>query len=136
MSDAHAFTIKQRIYFEDTDALGIVYYANYLRFMERARSEWLWHLGFCFDELAAKEGVAFAVHNVNVDYRTPARLKDEILCTCSLGQFGKTSMTFDQSVINADNSDIVYCSGTVRIVCISLAGKPRPIPQAFLEAIQ
>lgn len=136
MSNNHDFSICQRVYYEDTDALGIVYYANYLCFMERARSEWLWHLGFCFDELAAKHGLAFAVHNVSVDYRFPARLKDEILCTCSLGKFGKTSMTFDQSVINADNNNIIYCSGTVRIVCITLDGKPRAIPQEFLEALK
>lgn len=136
MNNHHDFSLQQRIYYEDTDALGIVYYANYLRFMERARSEWLWHLGFCFDQFAEQQNLAFAIHNVTIDYRAPARLKDIILCTCSLNTFGKTSMTFDQSVINADNNDIIYCSGTVRVVCITLDGKPRNIPQEFLEALK
>ncbi len=134
MNAKKVFSIQQRVFYEDTDALGIVYYANYLRFMERARSEWLWSLGFCFDELA-KQNSAFAVHHVTVDYRYPARLKDQILCTCSLGHAGKTSLTFDQSVINADNDKIIYCEGTVRVVCITLEGKPRALPADFLEKL-
>lgn len=128
------FSIKQRVFYEDTDALGIVYYANYLRFMERARSEWLWSLGFCFDELG-KQNIGFAVHHVNVDYRYPARLKDQILCTCSVATMGNTSVTFDQRVLNADNNAIVYCEGQVRVVCITLDGKPRALPKEFLESL-
>lgn len=126
------FSSKQRVYYEDTDALGIVYYANYLRFMERARSEWLWSLGYCFEDFMQQD-IAFAVHHVNIDYRYPARLKDEILCTCSISKFGRTSMTFDQAVINADDNTIIYCDGQVRIVCITPEGKPRALPQDMME---
>jgi tol-pal system-associated acyl-CoA thioesterase len=132
MTDKKSFSLKQRVYYEDTDALGVVYNANYLRYMERARSEWLWSLGYCFEEFM-KQGVAFAVHHASLDYRHPARLKDEILCTCSIGKFGRTSMTFDQSVINADNNDIVYCDGQIRVVCITPEGKPRALPQDLME---
>ncbi len=134
MTDYPIFSIKQRVFYEDTDAMGIVYYANYLRFMERARSEWLWSLGFCFENLA-KQNIAFAVHHVTLDYRSPARLKDQLLCTCRVVHVGKTSLTFDQRILNADNSEVIYCEGQIRIVCITCDGKPRALPADFMERL-
>lgn len=130
----HSFSIKQRVFYGDTDALGIVYHANYLRFMERVRSEWLWSLDLCFEALT-KQQIAFAVHHVTLDYRYPARTKDHLLCTIEVSHIGKTSVTFDQSIRNADNTDIVYCDGKVRTVCITPDGKPCPLPELFLEAL-
>ncbi len=71
------FTFPVRIYYEDTDSGGVVYYANYLKFMERARTEWLRALGFEQDQLLEQEGVIFAVRSVTVDYNAPARFNDQ-----------------------------------------------------------
>lgn len=129
-----SFSIEQRVYYEDTDALGIVYHANYLRFMERARSEWLWSLGFCFDDYATQD-IGFAVHHIDINYRHPARLKDKLLITCSVHSHRNSSVTFNQSVQNADNTDIIYSDATIRLVCITLDGKLQPLPTDFLETI-
>lgn len=134
MSITYDFATKQRVYFEDTDALGIVYHANYLKYMERARSEWFWALGLCFDEMA-KDNMGFAVHHASLDYHKPARLKDMLLCCCSANTVGKTSITVDQSIINADNPEIIYCSGSIRLVCITLDGRPLRIPPKYLEKL-
>ena len=77
MSDTE-FSFGIRVYIEDTDAGGIVYHANYLRFMERARTEWLRRLGFEQDELSEREQVIFVVKKIDIDYRSPARFNDEI----------------------------------------------------------
>ena len=127
------FQIKQRVYFEDTDAYGVVYHANYLKFMERTRSEWLWSRNLCFEDFT-KQNIAFAIHHVDINYRKPARLKDYLLCTCSILSHTKSSITFDQQVLNADNSEIVYADAHVRLVFMTLDGKPQPIPKKFLEA--
>ncbi len=127
------FTLEQRVYYEDTDAGGIVYHANYLRYMERTRSEWLWSLGICFNRLNNEAGLGFAVHHISIDYKSPAKLGDRLLCTASVHSYRKSSMTFDQSILNADNNDIIYCSGQVRIVCMNRAGRAQPLPKTVLE---
>lgn len=127
------FAIEQRVYYEDTDAGGIVYHSNYIKFMERVRSEWLWSLGIYFNQLNDEAGLGFAVHHISVDFKKPAILGDKLLCTASVHSYRKSSMTFDQSILNADNNDIVYCSGQVRIVCINRAGRAQPLPKIVLE---
>lgn len=127
------FSLDMRVFYEDTDAAGIVYHSNYLRFMERARSEWLWSLGFCFDELAEKEDIAFVVHHANIDWLYPARLKDQLTCTCTVSKMGRTSITFEQTVINRDNPDRVYATAHIRVVCVTLAGKVTAVPDKLKE---
>ncbi len=87
-----------RVYYEDTDSGGVVYYANYLKFMERARTEWLRQLGFEQDELLEKEGILFAVRRVSVDYLRPARFNDELLVSASISKQGRASLTFQQEI--------------------------------------
>ena len=77
-----SFTWPCRVYWEDTDGGGIVYYANYLRFLERARTEWLRSLGYSQQALARDPGIVFTVVSLNIDYRKPARLDDELVVTC------------------------------------------------------
>ena len=93
------FSWRTRVYWEDTDAGGVVYYANYLRFMERARTEWLRTLGFCQRDLAHNHGVLFAVTRVRIDYRRPARLDDELSVTCEPRAVGAASVIFAQNII-------------------------------------
>src|SRR5438874_13101867 len=92
------FRWPARVYWEDTDGGGIVYYANYLRFLERARSEWLRARGHSQLQLARDRGVVFTVVSVAVDYRAPARLDDELEVTCELPGGGAASLRFGQRI--------------------------------------
>lgn len=134
MDTPFPFYIKQRVYFEDTDMFGVVYHTNYIKYMERARSEWFWVHQLSFNEFM-KQGIAFAVHHIDINYRKPAHLKDTLLCTCSIASHTKSAIVFDQSVINADNSDIIYADAKIRIVCMTLEGRPYPIPKELLEIV-
>lgn len=122
-----------RVYYEDTDAGGVVYYANYLRFMERARTEWLRALGFEQDVLREELGLLFAVRSVEVQYLAPARFNDALEVTASLREVRGASLVFVQQVRRANT---LLCEGSVKIVCLDGAGfKPRPLPRALQEAL-
>ncbi|HKQ29688.1 MAG TPA: tol-pal system-associated acyl-CoA thioesterase [Burkholderiales bacterium] len=110
-----SFSLPVRVYYEDTDAGGVVYYANYLKFMERARTEWLRSLGFEQAELLQRHGVLFAVRSVQLDYLKPARFNDLLDVTVDVGRRGHASMTLHQ---RAKLSDLVLCEGEVKIACL------------------
>ena len=109
------FSIPIRVYYEDTDSGGVVYYANYLKFMERARTEWLRALGFEQDELLTRHGVIFAVRSVKLDFLKPARFNDVLRVTVALGRCGRASATVQQRV---QREDLVLCEAEVKIACI------------------
>jgi acyl-CoA thioester hydrolase len=122
-----------RVYYEDTDAGGVVYYANYLRFFERARTEWLRALGFGQERLAAEDGIVFAVRHVDIDYLKPARLDDELTVEAWIDEAGRASLTFGQRLLRDDQ---VLSTATVKVVC--LAGdnfKPVALPTDIRECI-
>lgn len=120
-----------RVYYEDTDSGGVVYYANYLKFMERARTEWLRSLGYEQDELIEKEGVIFAVRSVQLDYLKPARFNDLLHVSAQVAQMGRASMTFDQQITLAGGDDSVLCRGQIKIACLDAKTlRPMPIPQS------
>jgi len=124
-----------RVYYEDTDSGGVVYYANYLKFMERARTEWLRGLGFEQDELREKEGVLFAVRKVGVDFRSPARFNDALQVSVQLISRGKASLVFRQEIRSAVDGRVL-CDGEVKIACIDAASfRPAPIPHALMSVI-
>ncbi len=110
MTEIMEFLWPVRVYYEDTDSGGVVYYANYLKFMERARTEWLRSLGFEQDQLLEKEGVLFAVRRVEVDYRRPARFNDALTVSASIKSRGKASLTFQQE-IRSEDDDRLLCAG-------------------------
>jgi acyl-CoA thioester hydrolase len=121
------FSWRTRVYWEDTDGGGVVYYANYLKFMERARTEWLRSLGHSQMELAETHGFVFAVAEVKVNYRRPARLDDELLVSCVPLPEGRASMRFRQTVTRADGA--VMAEGEVRVACVDAKTfRPRPLP--------
>lgn len=125
-----------RVYYEDTDTAGVVYYANYLKFMERARTEFLRSYGFEQDELARSEGVLFAVRSANVEFLEPARFNDSLIVTARVAERRRVSLSFEQSVYRADTPENPLCTGSVRIVCLdSGALRPRPIPERILKEI-
>jgi len=119
------FSWRTRVYWEDTDGGGVVYYANYLKFMERARTEWLRSLGHSQMELAETHGFVFAVVEVKVNYRRPARLDDELLVSCVPVPEGRASLRFKQTVTRADAT--VLADGEVRVACVD-AKTFRPWP--------
>lgn len=124
-----------RVYYEDTDAGGVVYYANYLRFMERARTEWLRSLGFEQDRLRDDEGLIFAVRSVNVDYLRPARFNDGLTVTAKVVSRGRASLSFLQEIHRTPEHDVL-CSGLVKIVSLDpVRFRPRPIPASILARI-
>jgi acyl-CoA thioester hydrolase len=121
------FTWRTRVYWEDTDGGGVVYYANYLKFMERARTEWLRSLGHSQMELAETQGFVFAVVEVKVNYRRPARLDDEVLVSCVPVPEGRASIRFTQKATRADG--VLLAEGEVRVACVDAKTfRPRPLP--------
>lgn len=127
------FVWPVRVYYEDTDSGGVVYYANYLRFMERARTEYLRHIGFEQDQLIADEGVIFAVRTIEVDYRWPARFNDQLEVSAQVLQRGGASITFHQEV---RRNGEVLCSGKVKIASLQAATmRPVPIPRQIVSVM-
>ena len=127
------FSWPVRVYWEDTDGGGVVYYANYLKYLERARSEWLRALGFVQSELVKDPGVIFVVTNVNIDYRRPARLDEALTITCEHIPEGAASMSFEQRILRGDE---VLIEGTVRVACLdALSFRPKRIPPALAHAL-
>lgn len=124
-----------RVYYEDTDAGGVVYYANYLKFMERARTEWLRSLGFEQDELIAQHNVLFAVRRVALDYRQPARFNDTLTVSVCIVETGKASLTFAQT-IRRESDHLVLCEGQVKIASLDAREfKPCGIPEALQQKL-
>lgn len=120
------FSIPIRVYYEDTDAGGVVYYANYLKFMERARTEWLRALGFEQDELSRSIGVIFAVRSVKLEFIRPARFNDLLQATVIISQRGNASLTFKQE-IQRDTQTL--CQGEIKVACLDAATfTPKPLP--------
>ena len=124
-----------RIYYEDTDAGGVVYYANYLRFMERARTEYLRQLGFEQDELMRDPGVLFAVRSVKVDYLLPARFNEQLQVSVEIVNQGRASLTFAQDVIRPVD-DALLCRGEIKVACLDAASfRACSIPESITTAI-
>ncbi|MES9990784.1 MAG: tol-pal system-associated acyl-CoA thioesterase [Candidatus Thiodiazotropha sp.] len=133
--ESRAFVWPVRIYYEDTDAGGVVYYANYLKFMERARSEWLRSLGFEQDQLLQHDGIIFAVRKVEVGYHHPARFNDALEVVSRLAERRRASLTFEQQVVRVSDARLL-CSGSVKIVCVDMkAMRATPIPKRILMEI-
>jgi len=122
-----------RVYYEDTDAAGIVYYANYFRFMERARTEWLRALGYEQDDLRREFGLVFVVRRAEADYLHPARFNDLLWVACELKEAGRTSLTIAQDVLLQDDNRLL-CRGSVKLVCVDIERfRPMAIPARILE---
>ena len=127
------FSWPVRVYWEDTDAGGVVYYANYLKFMERARSEWLRALGFEQDVLRDEAGVVFVVRRVEVDYLSPARFNDQIEVSVSLHEIGRASLSVKQTLSRGPTRLV---SAQVTLACVDAARfKPVKIPSPILQAL-
>lgn len=111
------FRLPVRVYYEDTDAAGIVYHANYLKFMERARTEWLRALGFEQHDLARRHQLAFVVRAASLEFVRPARFDDRLISVCRIRRCGRASVDFVQEIRGAD--DTLLCSGEIRVGCVN-----------------
>jgi len=130
------FLWPARVYWEDTDGGGIVYYANYLRFLERARTEWLRQLGHSQQRLASEEGILFTVVSLEIEYRVPARLDDELEISCEPRPQGPASLRFAQCVYRrAPGAEReLLAQACVRVACVDARTlRPRRLPAFLLE---
>lgn len=131
------FAWPARVYYEDTDAGGVVYYANYLRYMERARTEWLRQTGFEQDQLRLEHQVLFAVRSVDIKYKAPARFNDELIVSIDSFNVRRASINMQQSVskINSISSELIT-SAHVNIVCVSSVDfSPSVIPSFIVREL-
>jgi acyl-CoA thioester hydrolase len=124
-----------RVYYEDTDAAGMVYYANYLKFMERARTEWLRSRGFEQRRLAHEHGVLFAVSRLQLRYSKPARLDERLHIGVGITRLGHAGFDMEHDVAREDGTAL--CTGCVRIACLAIGElKPRAIPPFLLTELR
>ena len=132
------FGFSVRVYWEDTDAGGIVFYANYLKFFERARTEWLRSVGIGQQQLLESTGAMFVVAQTNVRYLRPARLDDELIVTANVIETGRASLTVLQQVLlKTEQTKTVLCEGTVRIGWVNANSlQPQRIPAALLDSLR
>lgn len=129
------FSWPVRVYYEDTDAGGVVYYANYLRFMERARSEWLRSLGHEQDRLIQEEKIIFAVRQVTIDYHKPARFNDMLNVNTTIQKKRGASLYFLQTIRNQKGE--LLCQAMVKIACLNAETmKPRPLPDTLFAGLR
>lgn len=139
MREPHSseFVWPVRVYWEDTDAGGVVYYANYMRFLERARTEWLRALGIEQIPLKEQHGLIMVVAQVEANYRRPARYGDVLQVCSRITEIGKVSLSFEQRVHRATVDGELLLDGKVRVACIDAGSfKPRAFPTEFVRSLQ
>ena len=139
MTCSNEFSLPVRVYYEDTDAGGVVYHANYLRFMERARTEWLRALGFEQDLLAQELGIVFVVASLDIQYRKPARFNDALSVTSSISTVGRVSILFKQEIWREglNNSRELLTTASVKVVCVAMGTfRATTIPTQIREHLQ
>jgi acyl-CoA thioester hydrolase len=134
---ASEFVWPVRVYYEDTDSGGVVYHTNYLKFMERARTEWLRSLGYEQDRLLKEHNVLFAVRSARVEFLRPACFNDRLLVSARLMRVGGASLDFEQTVRRDGAQPETLCTGHVRIACLAADHlRPCPLPARLAAEIR
>jgi acyl-CoA thioester hydrolase len=129
------FRLPIRVYYEDTDAGGVVYHANYVKFMERARTEWLRSLGWEQDRLAAELGVIFAVRSLGLEFLRPARFNELLVVSAQVTETRGASLRFEQGIWRSGDGTHL-AAGQVRVVSLDAENlRPQPIPRSLLTEI-
>ena len=131
MAKKFSFTVK--VYYEDTDAGGVVYYANYLKFLERARSEAIYSLGYTNSSILEKFGILLIVKSCNIDYKKPAKFEDILEIVSEIKSFTKTSFLMKQSILR--NNEIISDS-EIHLVSVDKNGKPSKIPEDLKKKLE
>ena len=133
MSRGKVFALPVRVYFQDTDAGGVVYHASYVNFMERARTEWLRTHGYSNAGLMKEFGVVFVVRSLKLDYLKPALLDDLLNVTAQIKEIGRSRLNLLQSVLRGDD---LLTEAEVHLVCVSLEGfKPVSVPEVLRKRL-
>jgi acyl-CoA thioester hydrolase len=123
-----------RVYYEDTDAGGVMYYANYLKFFERGRTEWLRRLGVDQSILAARDKLIFVVKNVEIQYRKPARLDDLLAISSTITRVGPASISFDQTALRGEEE---LCRSAIQVCCVdALSFRPAALTQELRTLLE
>jgi len=138
------FILPVRVYYEDTDAGGVVYHSNYINFFERARTEWLRQLGYELDELVKNEQMVFVVRAITCEYLRPAIFNDELFVSAEIKEMGKTSIQFEQKVMRAskdvgksNDAYITLAEGVVTVVSVdSNKFRPKRLPKDLFNVIK
>ena len=129
------FSWPVRVYYEDTDSGGVVYYANYLKFFERARTEFLRQFDLQQDQLIQEHNIIFAVRNINVDYHKPAVFNDLLKVTTEIIELKKASIVFKQIILH-DEDETMLCQATCKVACIQAKQlKPTAIPEFIAQQL-
>lgn len=120
------FHLPIKLYFEDTDALGIVYHANYLKYFERARTEWFREAGLNHMELARQTGVGFVIRKCEMEWLSPLTLDDQVIATAQVTKMGNASVYLEQTILRGED---VVCRAHILMVCVDFeTKKPKTIP--------
>ena len=126
----HEFTL--RVFFEDTDATGVVYHANYVKYMERCRSDWLEAIGWNVPRVNEQFAIAFAVSKLSVQYLQPVRLNDVLIVKVELTRLGAASLSFAQEVWREND---LLCRGELKVACVNdQTFKPMQVPRPIVDA--
>jgi len=134
MHNAHEWPI--RIYYEDTDMQGIVYYANYLKYLERARTEFLRSEGFEQDALIDEQGVAFAVRAIQMDYLKPAKFNDNLSVVTKIAELKRASLIFHQTIVRVGNNREIINEAVIKVACLDAQSmKVKAIPKQMIEQL-
>ena len=129
------YVLPIRVYLEDTDAQGVVYNANYFRFMERARTECLRACGIDHDQLREEHGVVLVLSAIEARFRTPARLSDMLYVSADVADARGARMRFTQNVRRNGPDGEIVCEGSAEVACMDARGKPKRIPEALLNEL-
>ncbi len=125
-----------RVYYEDTDSGGVVYHSNYLKFMERARTEWLRSMHLEQDDIVNEYGILFVIHSLAINYLKPALFNDALLVKTSVQKLTRASIVFQQFIVRQDDDgkEQVLTQGTVKVVSLGVEQKkPVPLPEAVYD---
>ncbi len=125
-----------RVYYEDTDSGGVVYHANYIKFMERARTEWLRSLALEQDEISDEYGIIFAIHSLSIRYVLPALFNEQLLVKTTVEKITRVSIAFSQDIVRQDKAkkEQVIAQGNVKVVSLDRqTKKPKPLPKQLYE---
>ncbi len=130
---AKTFKFKVKVYYEDTDSGGVVYYANYLKFLERARSEALYSLNFSNSGLLKNHGILLIVKSCNIEYKKPAKFEDKLEIISKVLKFTKTSFIMKQDIIKNDE---LISVAEIHLVSVDKNGKPKKIPEDLKQKLE
>ena len=134
MQNKNEFLWPIRVYYEDTDCGGVVYHANYIRFLEQARTEWLRSLNIIQSQLAHNFNIVFAITKINIDFISPAKLDDQLEISVTVHQLKKASIEFFQQI---NNNGVCCCRATVKVACIdTIRFRPTAIPPKIYECFK